>query len=119
MSPPKGRGHSQPRISQRGSFSVQYWTRSKKARCQRLNRGLPTHKTGYTRGMQLKIFLDVASYDCLRKYLSSDVTNAAVLLGSTWVIDCADMKRGNFCWLPEAIVLMPSAGSPKPFAPAD
>jgi len=42
--------------------------------------------------MRLKIFLDVASYDCLRKYHSSDVTNAAVLLGSTWVIDCDDME---------------------------
>ena len=42
--------------------------------------------------MRLKIFLDVASYDCLRKYHSSDVTNVAVLLGSTWVIDCDDME---------------------------
>ncbi len=42
--------------------------------------------------MQLKIFLDVASYDCLRRYLSSDVTNAAVLLGSTLVIDCDDTE---------------------------
>jgi hypothetical protein len=52
----------------------------------------------------VKIFLDVTSYDCLRKHLSSETLlgsslEVAPLLGNTRVVDCDDVKARDllFC----------------------
>jgi hypothetical protein len=54
--------------------------------------------------MFLKIFLDITSYDCLRKHLSSETLlgsalEVAPLLGSARVVDCDEVKARDllFC----------------------